>query len=231
MDRSRSAPCRIFCLAVSGMVLASQLVLPGCRRAADRAPESTTAPSTTSPAAAADAPVAPSTDRTLPSMPSFAPLVKRVRPTTVNINSRFRPRALRGVASRPHCPPGFQATPQDQDAENPMERVRRFFGGPRTPEEREVEGLGSGLYIGDGLVLTNNHVVTVEEPGSTGFRPMDDIKVVTDQTAPDGGRGYPAKIVGTDPKTDIALLRIEGEHVKALKAAVRGASDAVGVGD
>jgi serine protease Do len=112
-----------------------------------------------------------------------------------------------------------------------MERFRRFFGGPRTPEEREVEGLGSGLYIGDGLVLTNNHVVMVEEPGATGFRPMDDIKVVTDQTAPDGGRAYPAKIVGTDPKTDIALLRIEGEHVKALKGAVLGDSDALEVGD
>jgi len=112
-----------------------------------------------------------------------------------------------------------------------MERFRRFFGGPPAPEEREVEGLGSGLYIGDGLVLTNNHVVSVEEPGSRGFRPMDDIKVVTDQTAPDGSREYPAKIVGTDPKTDIALIRIEGEHVKALKGAVLGDSDELEVGD
>src|SRR5467141_2180620 len=112
-----------------------------------------------------------------------------------------------------------------------MERFRRFFGGSPAPEEREVEGLGSGLYIGDGFVLTNNHVVTVEEPGSKGFRPMDDIKVTTDQTAPDGSREYPAKIIGTDPKTDIALIRIEGEHVKALHGAVLGDSDEVEVGD
>jgi len=83
---------------------------------------------------------------------------------------------FRGAASKPHYPPGFQPTPQDEDAEDPMERFPSFFGGPPAPEEREVEGLGLSLYIGDGLVLTNNHVVTVEEPGSKGFRPMDDIK-------------------------------------------------------
>ena len=221
MDGSRSSRVRVFRIGVSVVVLAA-LVLPGCRREADRVPESTPSPS---------AAVAPLTDRTLASIPSFAPLVKRVRPMTVNINSRFKPRLLRGAASKPHYPPGFQPTPQDEDAEDPMERFRRFFGGPPAPEEREVEGLGSGLYIGDGLVLTNNHVVTVEEPGSKGFRPMDDIKVITDQTAPDGGREYPAKVVGTDPKTDIALIRIEGEHVKALKAAVLGDSDEVEVGD
>jgi serine protease Do len=150
---------------------------------------------------------------------------------TVNINSRYKPRLLRGAASRPRYPPGFQAMPQDQDQEDPMDRFRRFFGGPRAPDEPEVEGLGSGLYIGDGLVLTNNHVVTIQEPGSNEFRPMDDIKVVTDQTAPDGGREYPAKVVGTDPKTDIGLLRIEGEGVLALKPAVLGDSDALEVGD
>jgi len=221
MDRSRSSRLRFFRIGVSGVVLAA-LVLPGCRREADRVPESTPSPS---------AAVAPLTDRTLASIPSFAPLVKRVRPMTVNINSRFKPRLLRGAASKPHYPPGFQSTPQDEDAEDPMERFRRFFGGSPAPEEREVEGLGSGLYIGDGLVLTNNHVVAVEEPGSKGFRPMDDIKVITDQTSPDGGREYPAKVVGTDPKTEIALIRIEGEHVKALKAAVLGDSDELEVGD
>jgi len=205
MDRWRSPRLRLFCIALSGIVLAS-LVLPGCRREADTE-------FTLSPAAG----VAPLTDRTLAPIPSFAPLVKRVRPMTVNINSRFKPRLLRGAASRPHYPPGFQAMPRDQDAEDPMERFRRFFGSPPAPEEREVEGLGSGLYIGDGLVLTNNHVVSVEDPGSRKFRPMDDIKVITDQTAPDGSREYPAKVVGTDPKSDIALIRIEGEHVKALK--------------
>ena len=219
MDRWRSPRLRLFCIAVSGIVLAS-LVLPGCRREAD--PESTLSPS---------GGVAPLTDRTLASIPSFAPLVKRVRPMTVNINSRFKPRLLRGAASRRHYPPGFQAMPQDQDAEDPMERFRRFFGDPPAPEEREVEGLGSGLYIGDGFVLTNNHVVSVEDPGSRKFRPMDDIKVITDQTAADGSREYPAKVVGTDPKTDIALIRIEGEHVKALKGAVLGDSDELEVGD
>jgi serine protease Do len=226
MDPSRSSPLRAFCIAVCGIVLASPLGLLGCRREADRAPESTAPPT-----AAAVTLAAPSSDRTLPSIPSFAPLVKQVRPMTVNINSRFKPRLLRGATSRPHYPPGFQAMPQDEGAEDPMERYRRFFGGPRTQQEPVTEGLGSGLYIGDGFVLTNNHVVTIREPGSSEFRPTDDIKVITDQTAPDGGREYPAKVVGTDPKTDIALLRIEGENVKALKGAVLGDSDALEVGD
>src|ERR1700737_760533 len=182
MDRWRSPRLGLFCIALSGIVLAS-LVLPGCRREAD-------AEFTLSPAAG----VAPLTDRTLAPIPSFAPLVKRVGPMPVNINSRFKPRLLRGAASRPHYPPGFQAMPRDQDAEDPMERFRRFFGSPPA----------------------------VEEPGSRKFRPMDDIKVITDQTAPDGSREYPAKVVGTDPKSDIALVRIEGEHVKALKGAVLG---------
>ena len=94
-----------------------------------------------------------------------------------------------------------------------------------------MHGVGSGLYIGNGLVLTNNHVVEVQDPGSTSFRPMDEIKVITDETAPDGSRECLAKVVGNDPKTDIALLRIEGEHVSELKAAVLGDSDLVEVGD
>ena len=77
MDRSRSSRLRLFCIGVSGVVLAS-LVLPGCRREADRVPESTPSPS-----------AAPLTDRTLASIPSFAPLVKRVRPMTVSAASRL----------------------------------------------------------------------------------------------------------------------------------------------
>jgi hypothetical protein len=41
----------------------------------------------------------------------------------------------------------------------------------------------------------------------------------TDETSPDGGREYSAKVIGNDPKTDLALLRIEGKHVNELKAA------------
>src|SRR3984893_5208087 len=127
MDRWRSPRLGLFCIALSGIVLAS-LVLPGCRREAD-------AEFTLSPAPG----VAPLTDRTLAPIPPFAPLVTRVRPMTVNINPRSKPRLLRGAASRPHYPPGFQAMPRDQDGGDRMGRVRRFFGSPRAPEEAQGE--------------------------------------------------------------------------------------------
>jgi serine protease Do len=224
-------PSRPLILPAFAAITGIALLGSGCRGQADRPPESQTG---ITPAAASALPAAASGDRTLGPMPSFALLVKQVRPAAVNINSRFRPRLVRGASPRPYAyPPGLQALPDEEEEEDPMGRYHRFFGDPRfrSPEQREVQGLGSGLYIGDGLVLTNNHVVTVREPGSTQFRPMDDIKVITDQTASDGSREYPAKIVGTDPKTDIALLRIEGEHVKALKGAALGDSDALEVGD
>ena len=53
--------------------------------------------------------------------------------------------------------------------------------------------------------MTNNHVVEVQDPGSSKFRPMDEIKVITDHDAPDGSREYPAKVLGNDPQTDVAL--------------------------
>jgi S1-C subfamily serine protease len=114
-----------------------------------------------------------------------------------------------------------------------VDLLRHFFGRPlpRMPQEREMHGLGSGVYIGEGFVLTNNHVVETQDPGSTGFRAMDEIKVITDRESPDGGREYAAKVIGNDPQTDVALLRIEGDHVKDLKAAVLGDSDALKVGD
>jgi len=92
---------------------------------------------------------------------------------------------------------------------------------PRKPADRELHGLGSGVYIGDGLVVTNNHVVEVQDPGSSKFRPMDEIKVITDHDAPDGSREYPAKVLGNDPQTDVALLRIAAPTLPMLTSCRR----------
>jgi serine protease Do len=73
---------------------------------------------------------------------------------------------------------------------------QQFFGGqfPRGPEEQRERGLGSGVIVSpDGYILTNNHVV---DKGT-------DIKV----TLPDK-RQFPGKVIGTDPKTDIAVVKI-----------------------
>jgi serine protease Do len=183
-------------------------------------------------------------DRQFSALPSLAPIVKQLRPTVVNVASRFKPRR---IARNQRPPQGrgqqrqnpFDNSPGDDDEngqgqEDPMERFFRFFGGGpqgQGSDQQERHGLGSGFLIGDGYVLTNNHVVEIQDPGSNKFRPMDDIKVSTDETAPGGSREFTAKVVGNDPKSDVALLKIEGEHVAELPRASLGDSDALQVGD
>src|SRR5437870_9253745 len=172
-------------------------------------------------------------------MPSLAPLVKQLRPVVVNINSRIKPRQGRVSQRLPQGHPRVRP-PQDEeedgnsdeeDSQDPMERFFRYFGQPM-PNEQERRGLGSGFLIGDGLVLTNNHVVEVQDESRPGrYRPMDEIKVITDETAPGGAREFAAKVIGNDPKSDIALLKIEGKDVDKLKYATLGDSDALEVGD
>src|SRR5439155_421275 len=84
------------------------------------------------------------------------------------------------------------------DQQDPMERFFRFFGGQPTPDDQERHGLGSGFLIGNGMVLTNNHVVEIQDPGSNKFRPMDDIKVITDETSPVGAREYVGEVIGVN---------------------------------
>jgi serine protease DegS len=92
---------------------------------------------------------------------------------------------------------------------------RRFFGDqPDRPRIRRENSLGSGVIVNDnGYILTNNHVIA----GTT------DIKVVLGD-----GRSLPARIVGTDPETDLAILQAAGDK---LPIAALGRSDAMQVGD
>ena len=90
---------------------------------------------------------------------------------------------------------------------------RRFFG-DRSPQEEQQSSLGSGVIVSpDGYILTNNHVIDA----------ADEIEVVLAD-----GRKAPARIVGTDPETDLALIRID---VKSLPVIVLGNADEVRVGD
>ncbi|MES2319784.1 MAG: Do family serine endopeptidase [Pseudomonadota bacterium] len=90
---------------------------------------------------------------------------------------------------------------------------RRFFG-DRPPAQQQQSSLGSGVIVStDGYILTNNHVVEA----------ADEIEVVLAD-----GRKAPAKVVGTDPETDLAVIRID---VKNLPVIVLGHAEQARVGD
>jgi len=247
MSRFRFTGLIVYFAAVAAL---APVVLTGCDHAAREF--ASDARADTLPAATPP-PTQATGDRQFSAMPSLAPIVKQLRPTVVNVASRFKPRRVARNSQRPpqgqgrgqQRPNPFENAPGDDDEsgqgqgqgqEDPMERFFRFFGGGpqgqgQAPDQQERHGLGSGFLIGDGYVLTNNHVVEVQDPGSNKFRPMDDIKVSTDETAPGGSREFIAKVVGNDPKSDVALLKIEGEHVAELPRATLGDSDALQVGD
>lgn len=96
--------------------------------------------------------------------------------------------------------------------EDPM--FRRFFGDPDQGGERTNNSLGSGVLISsDGYIITNNHVVENAR----------DIRVTIE-----GEREFKAEIIGTDPRTDVALIKIDTQNMHSIVVAN---SDALRVGD
>jgi serine protease Do len=140
-------------------------------------------------------------NRNQPLMDSFAPIVQKVAPSVVKIyvTSSTSERMLSG----------------------PDGDFFRFFGNrgfgstiPQQPGSLPQHALGSGVIVSpDGYILTNNHVV----------QNAKEIKVALND-----GRSFTAKVIGTDPQTDIALIKIDAENLPALTLAD---SDKVDVGD
>ena len=131
---------------------------------------------------------------------SYAPVVERVMPAVVTIR----------VEKRASMVPTSQQLPEE---------LRRFFGdqipqmrGQRVP--RVQRGLGSGVIVSqDGYILTNNHVV----------EGADTVKIeLTDD------RTFTGKVVGTDPATDLAVVKVDARGLSTIEF---GDSDAVKVGD
>jgi len=142
---------------------------------------------------------APLTSDSRPSF-SFRPIYEKVSPSVVNIYS------TKMVREDPNVMPFF---------EDPF--FRRFFGGPfqNIPRERREQALGSGVVVTeDGYILTNNHVV----------EGADEIKVAL----ADNVTTYTAKIIGTDPQTDIAVIKVDAKNLPAITVTD---SDNLGVGD
>ena len=134
---------------------------------------------------------------------SFAPVVKKAAPSVINIYSTHTVHIRRNRAFDDPFFRQFFGDPSGQDDGNQRERTRR------------EQSLGSGIIISpDGYILTANHVVDG----------MDEIKVAI----PDSKQEYTAKVVGTDPPTDVAVLKIDG---KDLPAITFGDSDQLEVGD
>src|SRR5574342_697931 len=132
-------------------------------------------------------------------LPDFVALAKKVKPFVVNISTT---KASEGRGQQEFGNPFGEDAPFN-------DFWKRFFGGPVPRGPQRQRRLGSGFIIdGDGSILTNNHVVENAQKIV--------VKLADDQE-------YEAKVVGRDPKTDIAVIRINAKT--SLAAASLGDSD------
>lgn len=143
-----------------------------------------------------------------PSTTGFAPVVKSVLPDVVNIStSKMVKRDTQFFEFPDEMPPFFQQFFGQQFGPDFRNRP------PRQQEERE-SSLGSGVIVSpEGYILTNNHVVD----GAS------DIRVTLSDK-----RQLKAKVVGSDTKTDIAVLKVDGSDLRAITI---GDSSKVQIGD
>ncbi len=130
-----------------------------------------------------------STERVSQLSNSFADIIEKASPAVVTISST---RVIKASEQQGQNP--FSADPF----------FRQFFGGqggPRAHDQRE-RGLGSGVIVSsDGYIVTNNHVVD---------------KATSLKVALSDGRSFTAKTVGTDPQTDLAVIRIQASDLPVL---------------
>ena len=143
-------------------------------------------------------------------LPDFTTLVEQASPAVVNISTKQK------------LPDRKYAAGQMPDLEGLPPMFREFFErnmpqAPRSPRgdrQREAQSLGSGFIISaDGYILTNNHVVA----------DADEIIVrLSDRSE------LQAKLVGTDPRTDVALLKVDGKNLPTVKL---GDSEKLKVGE
>lgn len=143
-------------------------------------------------------------------LPDFTTLVEQASLTVVNISTKQK------------LPDRRIAANQMPDLEGLPPMFREFFErnmpqqprSPRGDRQREAQSLGSGFIISsDGYVLTNNHVVA----------DADEIIVrLSDRSE------LQAKLVGTDPRTDVALLKVDGKNLPTVKL---GDSEKLKVGE
>jgi len=124
----------------------------------------------------------------------FADLIEKVKPAVISVRVRVD-QGAENSADLEELPPSMNGTP--------FERYFRRHGfddnqGGQMRRHQVITGVGSGFFISaDGYAVTNNHVV-------------DHAKSVDITT--DDGNTYTAKVIGTDPKTDLALIKVDGKN-------------------
>jgi serine protease Do len=140
---------------------------------------------------------------TVQAQPGFADLIEKVKPAVISVRVKIEDENATSGS-------GFSNEQFGDNGDNNNEGLQRFFrqfGMPdgqnmpnfrSMPRHRTITGQGSGFFISaDGYAVTNYHVV-------------DHAKTVQIQT--DDGKTYTAKVVGADQKTDLALIKVEGNN-------------------
>lgn len=140
-------------------------------------------------------------------LPDFTGIVEKNASAVVHVEAKYTGKSRKPTLASPDqsapdsSGPGQGDTPDDSQSE----MLRRFFGMPMmpSPEDQKHTSLGSGFIISkDGYVLTNNHVVDGADEVTVR---LQDRRTLT------------AKVVGTDPKYDIALLKIsDGDNLPTV---------------
>jgi len=128
----------------------------------------------------------------------FADIVERVKPSVISVRVNIGEKVAKDDTANKNDDSDSPFQPG-----SPMERFFKRFGGPdgmppgmRGGPRGNNRGQGSGFFISpDGYAVTNNHVVDG----------ADKVEVTTDD-----GKVYKAKVIGTDPRTDVALIKVEG---------------------
>ncbi len=136
----------------------------------------------------------------LPAPIGFADIVEKVKPAVISVRVKIDGGSqTTGTGDLDNLPPGLR------------EFFRRFGGVPDMPQQgmprghNVITGQGSGFFISDdGYAVTNNHVVEKAE----------NVQVTTDD-----GKTHTAKVIGTDPRTDLALIKVEGGPFPYVKLA------------
>ena len=128
-------------------------------------------------------------------MASFADIVAKVKPAVVSVRVKMSDETSDNTTGMSNNSNG-----NNEEIPPQIQRFFRQFGMPNMPQQQQHHfsmAQGSGFFIsGDGYIVTNNHVVNHAKS----------VEVTTDS-----GKTLPAKVIGTDPKTDLALIKVKGD--------------------